>query len=287
MTQPEHQILASPPNHPAQRRRTLVGWPTVGSASIILGLTMALSIIWWWLAQGDTLHKTDLVGYAICHRILERSFVIGGRQLPLCARCTGIYLGVFSTFLTMTLLKRWRHAELPRPLVLAALLAFVGTMGLDGINSYLTFFPGMPHLYEPHNGLRLATGMLHGIALSSLIYPVFNQTLWAEAVWAPALRNLRELGLVVLIGIAGVGLTLLQIPLLLYPLALIGSGGVLVMLTLINTVIVITALRRENSVHTWWQAMGPLAVGAVLALIQVSALDIFRAYITLAFDLPF
>jgi uncharacterized membrane protein len=281
MTQLEQQPSSTPQAKPIAR------WIRIGSASITLGLAMALSIIWWWLAQGDALHKADLFGYAICHRIPERSFIIAGRQLPLCARCTGIYLGVFSTFLTMTLLRRWRHAQLPSPLLLAVLFAFVVGMGVDGLNSYITFFPGMPHLYEPQNWLRLATGLLHGIALSSLIFPIFNQTLWDQVVWAPALRNLSELGLVVLIGVAGIGLTLLQTPLLLYPLALIGSGGVLTMLTIINTVIVVTALRQENSIHTWWQVLRPLAVGMVLALIQVSALDLFRAYVTMAFNLPF
>ena len=37
------------------------------------------------------LGKADGIGYAICHRIDERSFQLFGRQLPLCARCTGEY----------------------------------------------------------------------------------------------------------------------------------------------------------------------------------------------------
>ena len=33
------------------------------------------------------------VGQFICHQRPERSFFIGGQQLPVCARCTGLYLG--------------------------------------------------------------------------------------------------------------------------------------------------------------------------------------------------
>ncbi len=33
------------------------------------------------------------VGHFICHQRPERSFFIGGQQLPVCARCTGLYLG--------------------------------------------------------------------------------------------------------------------------------------------------------------------------------------------------
>src|ERR671910_1108647 len=45
--------------------------------------------VWFNFAPPGLLGKADAVGYAICHRIDERSFQIGDRQLPLCARCTG------------------------------------------------------------------------------------------------------------------------------------------------------------------------------------------------------
>jgi uncharacterized membrane protein len=32
-------------------------------------------------------------GHFICHQRPERSFVLHGRQLPVCARCTGLYAG--------------------------------------------------------------------------------------------------------------------------------------------------------------------------------------------------
>ncbi len=36
---------------------------------------------------------TYLLGAQICHQIAERSFHLAGAQLPVCARCTGIYAG--------------------------------------------------------------------------------------------------------------------------------------------------------------------------------------------------
>jgi uncharacterized membrane protein len=33
------------------------------------------------------------IGAFICHQRPERSFVFHGRQLPVCARCTGLYIG--------------------------------------------------------------------------------------------------------------------------------------------------------------------------------------------------
>jgi len=262
------------------------------TGTFILILSLVIIAAWLLLTPGGLLpigwlEKANLVGYAICHQIDERSFFIAGRQLPLCARCTGIYLGVFGNLLAMTLLRRWRSAGLPRPALIVALVAFIGIMGVDGLNSYMTFFPGAPHLYEPHNWLRLFTGMFHGIALSALLYPIFNQTLWADADWLPALRNFKELALVVLIGAIGATLTVSLFPILLYPLALISGGGVLTMLTMINTIIVVTALQQENRIGSWRQSAGPLALGLALALVQVSAMDAFRFYLTQAMGLPF
>src|ERR1044071_4034627 len=45
--------------------------------------------VWFSVTPPGILGKADAIGYAICHRIDERSFTIGDRQLPLCARCTG------------------------------------------------------------------------------------------------------------------------------------------------------------------------------------------------------
>lgn len=34
-----------------------------------------------------------LIGSLICHQLPQRSFHLAGAQLPVCARCTGLYLG--------------------------------------------------------------------------------------------------------------------------------------------------------------------------------------------------
>lgn len=44
---------------------------------------------WMYVSPEGALGKLDAIGYAVCHRIDARSFQIGNRQLPLCARYTG------------------------------------------------------------------------------------------------------------------------------------------------------------------------------------------------------
>jgi uncharacterized membrane protein len=127
--------------------------PTGPSAAIKRGIALAVVtavlLLLAFYTITDTAHLThshllngsDWMGYAVCHRITERSFVINGRQFPLCARCSGMYLGVILVFLTLWLGGRLRWGALPRWPILLALLGFVAVMGLDGINSYLHFSP--------------------------------------------------------------------------------------------------------------------------------------------------
>ncbi len=255
----------------------------------IFVVVISLLIVGAWIVflPGGLLGHADLVGYAVCHRIAERSFFVGGRQLPLCARCSGTYLGALAGFVVMFFLGRRRAANLPPLGILIVLGLFVAAMGLDGVNSYLTLFPGLPHLYEPHNWLRLTTGTLEGIALAGILLPIFNQTIWADATIESSLGNLRELGLAVLSGIAVAGIVLLEPPALLYPLALLSSGSVLLMLTLINSVLATVTARRENRALSWRGAAPLMLVGLAMTLTELWTIDVARAYATRVFGLPF
>jgi len=251
-------------------------------------LVVALLVIATFLLSPPwtVLGKTRLVGYAICHQIPERSFHLGGHQLPLCARCTGIYMGALTGFALMALWGRRASGMPPAPVVLV-LVGFIGAMGVDGVNSYLSFFPGLPHLYEPQNWLRLTTGTLEGIALSALIYPVLNYSLWRNPVPKPSVGNFKELGLLVAVGGVIILLTWLEIPLLLYPLAILSTLGVLVMLGSINTMIVLALTRREGAALTWQQAVLPVTMGLALAFVEIGGIDALRAIATQMLGLPF
>src|SRR3954447_8038652 len=42
-----------------------------------------------------------VVGSVVCHQKPERSFTLAGQPLPVCARCTGIYIGAALAVLAM------------------------------------------------------------------------------------------------------------------------------------------------------------------------------------------
>lgn len=258
----------------------LRGWVVAGLAAFVIGY-------FFFSPTTFPLGKMDAVGYAVCHRIPERSFIIGGQQLPLCARCSGTFLGVLLTLVTLTAAGRTRAARLPPPRVLVVLAGFVGLWALDGLNSYLTLYPGAPHLYEPQNWLRLSTGMLNGLALGALVFTILNFSLWRNPRAEPALRGLHELAGLLVLAVLLIALVLTENDYLLYPLALISTLGVVVMLTSVNTVIVLIASRRENTAQRWRDAALPALVALALSLTVVMGIGAGRAALTAALNLPF
>jgi len=249
--------------------------------SLLVIVTFLLSPPW------TVLGKTRLVGYAICHQIPERSFHIHGEQLPLCARCTGIYMGALAGFTLMWLMGRKRAANLPPARITLVFVGFIVLLGIDGVNSYLTFFPGAPHLYEPQNWLRLTTGTLEGLALSAFVFPVLNYSLWRDAVKTPSVRNFKELALMVAVGGVLIVLIVLELPFLLYPLAILSTLGVLIMLGAINTMIVLALTRREGSALGWRQAALPVTIGLAIAFMLIGGMNMGRMMLTRALGLPF
>lgn len=244
-------------------------------------LAAALALVTFVLATPDgLLTKLDLVGYAVCHRISSRSFIVAGRQLPLCARCTGTFGGALIGLVGQgVILRRRRAAQFPALSVIALLVGFVLLWAFDGLNSYMTLVNG-PRLYEPRNWLRLTTGALQGLAMSALVYPTFNLTLWRSPAEQRAIASLGELGVLMLMEMGWVGLVLTRHRLLLYPLALLSAAGVLTLLSIVNTMLVVLLAHRENTADTWRDAIGPLLIGFVVSVVQVGIIDLVRYSLT-------
>ncbi|MBI3240830.1 MAG: DUF2085 domain-containing protein [Chloroflexi bacterium] len=244
-------------------------------------LALVIIVVSWLLNSPEgLLGKADAVGYAICHRIDGRSFHIGNIQMPLCARCTGIYLGVVLGVVTMAAAGRGRAGGMPPLRVIAVLVAFIVIMGIDGVNSYLTLLPFLPHVYEPQNWLRLTTGMFNGVAVSGLVFPVFNQTLWRNWEDRPAIASLRELGGLVLLAAILIGLVLTENPIILYPLALISSAGVVMLLTITCGMIFMISTRSDNQARNWRGAFVPLSAGLTLSFAVILLIDVLRYTLT-------
>jgi uncharacterized membrane protein len=240
----------------------------------------AVLLIWALGTPPGILGKADAVGYAICHRIAERSFLINGMPMPLCARCTGIYLGVMASCLIAIASGRTRVSRLPPPSVAVVLGLFVVIMGIDGVNSYIHLFPGGTGVYEPHNWLRLVTGMYCGVTIFNIILPVFNGVVWQQPAEGRSLNNLRELVGVCAVVAVVILLVLSERPVFLWIFGLASTIGVVMLLTMIGMVLFLSVLKMDRNAARWHDLAVPALAGLTLAFIQIGAIDVARFALT-------
>jgi uncharacterized membrane protein len=241
---------------------------------------------WFYIAPEGALGKLDAIGYAVCHRIDERSFQIGDRQLPLCARCTGEFYAAGVALLFQAIVSG-RKSKLPSRGLLAVLVVFFLAFGIDGTNSYIYLLKltsagaldHIPNLYTPNNILRLFTGSGMGIALGAVLFPVVNQTLWRTLDDRPALEW-KSLGILVAI-IAAINLLILtDSPIILYPIAYISALGTLSLLVIVFTILWIIIMKQDNAFESPRQLWLAFASGLTLALLLVLSIDLLRLQFT-------
>jgi uncharacterized membrane protein len=89
-------------------------------------------------ATGSMLQATAAVAYAmgsvVCHQIPARSFQLWSSPLPVCARCTGIYVGAAAVAIMGGLGVRFPVAQAGRParlLLGAAILPTLATLAYE------------------------------------------------------------------------------------------------------------------------------------------------------------
>lgn len=113
----------------------------------------------------DTLvHIFNYIGHLVCHQLPERNLWIGGRYLPVCARCTGAYLGFYIGYLLLPM----RRKEASGPPNLWITLFMVAPMMVDAGTQFIGFRTST-------NELRLVTGLLFGVALAPLLVYSISQ----------------------------------------------------------------------------------------------------------------
>jgi len=91
--------------------------------------------------------------YFFCHGIPDRCFTIRGHTFPICARCTGLLIGVAAGFILPA------TGYLPSLVAIGLALLLVAPLSVDG----LTQLVGLRH---STNSLRIVTGAIGGLGLA-------------------------------------------------------------------------------------------------------------------------
>ena len=243
----------------------------LGACAFLYCMLFALLIF---LPGGSLLDHLRWLVSGICAQMPTHSFYPAGERLPLCARNTGIYLGFMVTLLTLYASGRGRVQRLPSRSITIVLGCGIAALGIDGLNS-LALDLGLPHLYQPDNLLRLATGFATGLALAAFTLPLLNRLFWCEfneqrsfASWGDVLKFLPVLV------ICFVAVSTQSAPGL-YPIALLSTMGVLLALSCVNLICLVAISKRDES-FTCYRELLPffsvaflLAIGELLLLAQL------------------
>jgi uncharacterized membrane protein len=144
----------------AVARRYAGGALRVGAVSWAFALPLAAFVEA--RAAGPASHAFSALTYAIgsvvCHQRPERSFALWGLQLPVCARCTGIYVGA-----ACVAFGYWRRQARPRRLSPMALLLLAATPTL------VTLVVEWLTSAAPPNLVRAVAGVPLGIAVQLVL----------------------------------------------------------------------------------------------------------------------
>jgi uncharacterized membrane protein len=100
-----------------------------------------------------------VVGSIVCHQIPERSFYFSGIQFPVCARCTGLYVG---GIIGLALWSVRRHRALRSRDARRALL-------LTSMPTLATLATAALGWWDPANALRAVLAAPLGVAAGAVV----------------------------------------------------------------------------------------------------------------------
>jgi hypothetical protein len=219
--------------------------------------------------------------YSVVHGVCAQihNVQVGGLDLPLCARNTGIYSSFLITSLYLLAIGRQRAAKLPPWPITGALILFIGLMAVDGFNSMLVDM-FMPHLYTPQNWLRTLTGIGMGISIAAIMLLILNISLRRNAnneqrvigSWLELAGALLINGLVWLAIYGNLGI-------MYWPVAIVAWLGITGVLYCVNLLLTALFMRYEGMVTRVVQLAKPASVALVFTLIELGALSAARFWL--------
>ena len=239
-------------------------WLAVLSGLCCIGI-LALLVF---LPGSSFLDKLRWLVSGICAQLPSHSFYPGGERLPLCARNTGIYLGFMVTLLTLYGSQRGRVQQLPRWPIVLLLVGGGLAMVLDGFNSLLLDL-SLPHLYQPDNFLRLGTGLIMGLAVAALTLPMLNRLFWCEFNEQRSIPSWRVLLLLLPGLVLSFSAVASQNALLLYPLALLSTAGVVTVVSSINLIVVVAIAKRDQTFLHYRELVPFFSIALLFALVEL------------------
>jgi uncharacterized membrane protein len=247
------------------------------TSGLIILIAVIITANWILHTPHGFYEKAFAVGSSVCHQIPSHSFSNSVTKFPLCARCSGLYLGSFIG-LAYFFTQGKRKAVPKKGFLLLLLFLFLAWAG-DGVNSFISAFMNRNIIYETNNITRLVTGFGMGFVMATALITLFNLTVWKDGIDKPVLTDIWQVaGYTLLSAITG-WVLLSSWAIFFYAFAYISIVTVMIIITLLYTIFWIIILRKENS-FTAWKSIGLfLIAGFATAILQVTLLNMLRLWV--------
>jgi len=216
----------------------------------------------------------NILGFSVCHQLSARSLAIGDVVLPVCSRCSGIYIGFTVTAVILFIMFRKKENDLPPPYTLIILGLFFLSTIVDGIASNFG-------LYNTDNNLRFITGFLCGSSIMVIIYPVFVFQYYKESKKEKIFKRPLKFIIYILIIAVFITVTLLRFSFLGHFYYYLSALSVLFTFYLINLVIMflIPPFSQKATRLASKYLFLPSAVSVVLLLLELLVSYYFHRFI--------
>lgn len=219
----------------------------------------------------------NLIAEAFCHRALGHSFFIGEVQLPFCARCTGIYIGIFIITVLFLLVLKQRRVNPPSLGVIIICIIFILYYAFDAVSSAFA----MPYV---NNYTRLLAGMLFGVGGGAFILLALEVTLFSKERNKKQVIGLFEFIIIIVISLLIFVSFLFGIKIIIYLVGLLSVPGFIILLFSLNFLILsilpLFGKRREEQ-----NKLKLIAAFSILLLtFEIISLSILRDFIISKFS---
>jgi len=216
----------------------------------------------------------DIIGFSVCHQLSSRSLYIGGIVLPICSRCSGIYIGFTITAVVLFAMFRKKENDLPPLYILIILALFFFSTIADGIASNFG-------LYNTNNNIRFITGFLCGSSTMTIIYPVFIFQYYKESNKEKIFKRPLKFIIYILILTVFITVTLFRFSFLGYFYYYLSALSVLFTFYFVNLVIIllIPLFSQKASKLADKHIILPSAASIILLLLELLASYYFHKFI--------
>jgi uncharacterized membrane protein len=234
--------------------------------------------IWLVLTPPGLAGKLRAIADSVCHGNPEHTLLIAYRLLPMCARCTGMFLGCLLGLIGFS--SRTDGKGYPARIFKVILGLFVLFFAVDGVNSVAFSLFARELLYPPSNLLRLASGLGMGVVMAAVLIPLWRQIMRPDSSAGPVLGKWSQFLPVLFAEVAAAFLVLYAPAWMYYPIAVASVAAVPILVTMVYTLLWILILKIEAAIRNCSARITYIALGCITAFVQIGLLDLLRVTLT-------